>query len=222
MPVNKHMLKEQYQELLDNKPWQEMEDHFNSLPIAGVNPITQIDINTEEWIEFTLDNFDLAQQKWESPKEHYTEYSNKWATVNNALGRNEHNTFELNYGMNGDSNEKLKTLLGTENIEKLKADPDSILMRFIVKMPGHGIAWHQDDAGSYKKKFPDADTSKLKRLWFSVQDWKDGHAFQISKTVISNWSKGAVYQIPFGLGHASSNFGYTPQYTVSFTGIIND
>ena len=222
MPVNKHMLKEQYQELLDNKPWQEMEDHFNSLPIAGVNPITQIDINTEEWIEFTLDNFDLAQQKWESPKEHYTEYSNKWATINNALGRNEHNTFELNYGMNGDSNEKLKRLLGTENIKKLKADPDSILMRFIVKMPGHGIAWHHDDAGSYKKKFSNVDVSKLKRLWFSVQDWKDGHAFQISKTVISNWSKGAVYQIPFGVGHASSNFGYNPQYTVSFTGIIND
>ena len=124
--------------------------------------------------------------------------------------------------MNGDSNEKLKTLLGAENIEKLKADPESVLMRFIVKMPGHGIAWHYDDAGSYKTKFPNADTSKLKRLWFSVQDWKDGHAFQISKTVLSNWNKGSVYQIPFGIGHASSNFGYTPQYTVSFTGIISD
>ena len=138
------MQKEEYKKLLDDKPWMEMEEHFDSLPVAGVNPITQIDINTEEWIEFTLDNFDLAQQKWESPKEHYTEYSNKWATLNNELGRNEHNTFELNYGMNGNSNEKLKDLLGTENIKKLKADPDSILMRFIVKMPGHGIAWHQD------------------------------------------------------------------------------
>ena len=216
------MLKSEYQKLIQEKPWQEREEYFNNPPIAGVNPITQIDINTEEWIKFTVDNFELAQQKWESPKEHYAEYSNKWATVNNALGRNEHNTFELNYGINGDSNEKLKRLLGTENIKKLKADPDSILMRFIVKMPGHGIAWHHDDAGSYKKKFSNVDVSKLKRLWFSVQDWKDGHAFQISKTVISNWSKGAVYQIPFGVGHASSNFGYNPQYTVSFTGIIND
>ncbi len=216
------MLKSQYEKLLENQPWQEMETHFDTLPVAKVEPIAQIKIETEDWIRFTVDNFDLAQQKWESPKEHYTEYSNKWATINNDLGRNEHNTFELNYGINGDSNDKLKNLLGEANIRTLKADPDTILMRFIVKMPGHGIAWHQDDAGSYQKKFPNADINKLKRLWFSIQDWKDGHAFQISKTVISNWSKGAVYHIPFGVGHASSNFGYVPQYTVSFTGVIND
>ena len=216
------MLKSQYEKLLENQPWQETETHFDTLPVAKVEPIAQIKIETEDWIRFTVDNFDLAQQKWESPKEHYTEYSNKWATINNDLGRNEHNTFELNYGINGDSNDKLKNLLGEANIRTLKADPDTILMRFIVKMPGHGIAWHQDDAGSYQKKFPNADINKLKRLWFSIQDWKDGHAFQISKTVISNWSKGAVYHIPFGVGHASSNFGYVPQYTVSFTGVIND
>jgi hypothetical protein len=216
------MHKDEYKKMIGEKPWQEMEEYFDGLPVADVTQITQLDINTEEWIQFTIDNFDLAQQKWESPKEHYSEYSNKWATVNNQLGRNEHNTFELNYGMNGDSNEKLKKLLGDKNIETLNADPDSILMRFIVKMPGHGIAWHMDDAGSYKKKFPKADISKLKRLWFPVQDWKDGHAFQISKTVITNWKAGQVFQIPFGLGHASSNFGYTPQYTISFTGVIND
>ena len=199
-----------------------METHFDKLPLAKVEPMAKVQIETQDWIKFTVDNFDLAQQKWESPKEHYTEYSNKWAKVNNDLGRNQHNTFELNYGMNGDTNDKLKNLLGEENISILKADPGTILMRFIVKMPGHGIAWHQDDAGSYQKKFPNADISKLKRLWFSIQDWKDGHAFQISKTVISDWSKGAVYHIPFGVGHASSNFGYAPQYTVSFTGVIND
>lgn len=216
------MNKQDYETLLATKPWQEMEQHFDNLPVATVEPIASLDINTEDWIQFTVDNFDQAQQKWESPKDHYADYSNKWATINNQLGRNQHNTFELNYGMLGDSNQKLVNLLGEKNIETLGADPESILMRFIVKMPGHGIAWHEDDAGSYKTKFPNADTSKLKRLWFSIQDWKDGHAFQISKTVITNWTKGSVYNIPFGLGHASSNFGYVPQYTVSFTGIIND
>ena len=216
------MNKQDYENLLATKPWQEMEKYFDNLPVATVEPIASLDINTEDWIQFTVDNFDQAQQKWESPKDHYADYSNKWATINNKMGRNQHNTFELIYGMLGDSNQKLVNLLGEKNIETLGADPESILMRFIVKMPGHGIAWHEDDAGSYKTKFPNADTSKLKRLWFSVQDWKDGHAFQISKTVITNWTKGSVYNIPFGLGHASSNFGYAPQYTVSFTGIIND
>lgn len=216
------MLLKEYKQLIQDRPWQEMEKYFDSLPVADVPVINQLDIDTQQWIDFTVENFDLAQQKWESPKEHYSDYSNKWAKINNQLGRNEHNTFELNYGMNGDSNEKLKQLLGGDNIKKLKADPDSILMRFIVKMPGHGIAWHLDDAGSYKTKFPEADTSKLRRLWFPVQDWKDGHAFQISKTVVTNWKAGQVHNIPFGLGHASSNFGYAPQYTVSFTGIIDD
>ena len=216
------MLKSEYQNIIENKPWKEMEEHFNKLPVAKVQPIANIKINTEDWIKFTVDNFELAQQKWECPKEHYTEDANKWAKTNNILGRNEHNTFELNYGMNGDTNKKLKDLLGSENMKILSVDPDSILMRLIVKMPGHGIAWHQDDATSYAKKFGKADLAKLKRLWFSVDDWKDGHAFQISKTVLHNWAKGDVFNIPFGVGHASSNFGYAPQYTVSFTGIIND
>jgi hypothetical protein len=216
------MIKEDYKRIVEEKPWQEMERYFDDLPVADVPVLHNLDINTQEWIDFTVENFELAQQKWESPKEHYSQYSNKWASINNQLGRNEHNTYELNYGMLGDSNEKLKMLLGHENIKKLNADPNTILMRLIVKMPGHGIAWHLDDAGSYKTKFPNTDTSKLKRLWFPVQDWKDGHVFQISKTMITNWKAGQVHNIPFGLGHASSNFGYAPQYTVSFTGIIDD
>ena len=216
------MLKSEYQKLIQEKPWQEMEDYFNNLPIASVNPITQIDINTEEWIKFTVDNFELAQQNWEIPKPHYPESAKKFARINNAVGRNKHNTFELNYGINGDSNEKLKKLLGTDNIEKLNADPSSVLVRLLVKMPGHGVAWHYDGNGTYKKNFPNVDHSKLKRLWFSIQDWQDGHVFQISKTVLSHWKKGDVYQIPFGVGHASGNFGYKPQYTVSFTAVIND
>tara|TARA_Y100001937_G_C7100108_1_gene322086 strand:+ start:280 stop:930 length:651 start_codon:yes stop_codon:yes gene_type:complete len=216
------MLKTEYQYLIENKPWQETEKHFNSLPRAKVTPITNLDIDTAQWIDFTVEHFDDAQQKWEEPKSHYTDKSNELAELNNKLGRNKHNTFELNYGMNGDTNMILKEMLGTRNIEKLGADADSILMRLIVKFPGHGVAWHYDDAGSYRKKFPEADTSKLRRLWFSLDEWKDGHAMQISKTVLTNYKKGDVYDIPFGLGHASSNFGYCPQYTISFTGIIND
>ena len=216
------MLKTEYQYLVENKPWQETEKHFNALPKAEVTSITNLDIDTAQWIDFTVKHFDQAQQKWEEPKSHYADSSNKLAELNNKLGRNRHNTFELNYGMNGDTNMILKEMLGIENIEKLKADADTILMRLIVKFPGHGVAWHYDDAGSYKKKFPDADISKLKRLWFSLDEWKDGHAMQISKTVLTNYNKGDVYHIPFGLGHASSNFGYCPQYTISFTGVIND
>jgi len=216
------MLEEEYKKILSDRPWQEMKEYFDDLPVADVQRITTLDLDSKQWIDFTLDYFDLAQQKFESPKTHYSEYCNNHARVNNIMGRNEHNTFELNYGINGDSNEKLKKLLGSANMAKLNVNPDSVLMRFIVKMPGHGIAWHLDDAGSYSIKFPHINRNKIKRLWFPVQDWRDGHAFQISKTVLTHWKSGDVYEIPWGLGHASTNFGYEPQFTVSFTGIVND
>ena len=216
------MLKEDYKKIVTERPWTPISEHFDNLPITEVNKLTNLDINTEDWIQFTIDNFDQAQQNWEIPKPHYTESAKQWAEINNRLGRNEHNTFELNYGVNGDTNTKLKLLLGSENIQKLKADADTVLIRLLVKMPGHGVAWHYDSNGTYKRLFPDVDHSKLKRIWFSIQDWHDGHAFQISKTILSHWKKGDVWQIPFGIGHASTNFGYTPQYTVSMTAVIND
>jgi len=225
------MHKQDYIELIDTQPWQEMQEHFDLLGAVDVNPIAQLDINIKDWIKFTVDNFDDAQQKWEEPKSHYTGKTNQWASINNLLGRNKHNSFELNYGMLGNTNEQLKELLGKDNIKKLNVDPSSILIRLIVKMPGHGIAWHHDDAGSYRVKFSHLNLDavnkrnahgELKRLWWSVDNWCDGHAFQISKTVLTHWKSGQVYHIPWGQGHASTNFGYCPQYTVSFTGLVYD
>ena len=220
-----------YIKIVTEQPWQEMEDHFEDLPKAEVKPICQLDINTYDWIKYTIDNVDQSQHKWEMAKSHYTGLANKWAEVNNIVGRNKQNTYELNYGMNGNTNEELKELLGEDNIKKLNVDPSSILIRLIVKMPGHGIAWHHDDAGSYAMKFPHLglsgsnkrnDKGELKRLWWSIDEWRDGHAMQISKTVLTHWKAGEVFDIPFGQGHASSNFGYRPQYTVSFTGLVYD
>lgn len=216
------MLKSEYEKIIEDKPWKEMSEYFNSQSPITVQKIGTIDITPEQWIQFSVDNFDLAQQKWESPKAHYSENEKKWAEVNNRLGRNRDNSFELNYGVNGDTNDKLKNLLGHDNLRVLKAVPNTVLIRMLVKMPGHGVAWHQDGNNAYKTLFPDVDHTKVRRYWFSVQDWQDGHAFQISKTVLTHWHHGDVYEIPFGVGHSSANFGYTPQYTVSFTAVIED
>lgn len=216
------MQKEDYIRIVQDRPWSEMEKYFDAQKPLVIDRLCNINVDEQQWIQFTVDNFDLAQQKWESPKDHYDEYEKKWAKMNNLLGRDQQNSFELNYGINGDTNQKLKALLGVNNIAKLHADPDTVLVRLLVKMPGHGVAWHQDGNNSYKKIFPDVDHSKVKRYWFNLQDWKDGQAFQISKSVITHWKAGDVYEIPFGTGHASSNFGYSPWYTVSFTGLIKD
>lgn len=215
------MEKSEYVHLLATSPWKEMQNYFDSVLPIEVKSTKQLDINTAEWVRFSIDNFDLATQKWEVPKSHYTDESNKWVTVNNLVGRNKHNSFELNYGMLGDGNDKLKTILGRDNVKLLGIDWDTVLVRLIVKFPGHGMAWHCDSLDSYVLKFSAADTSKVRRYWFSIDDWYDGHVFQVSKTVLNNWTKGAAYNIPFGIGHASSNFGYRPMYSVSFTGVLD-
>ena len=220
----------QYVDLVKQKPWEKIKEIFKDVKTVSIEKQTQIDINSNDWIQFTVDNIDSVQEKYEKPKDHYSEISNILATINNQLGRDSGNTSEFNYGMVGNTNEKLIELLGKSNIEKLRLYPKYILMRLIVKMPGHGIAWHIDDAGSYAMKFPELEFDNKKRCkygravryWFPVCDWEDGHAMQISNTVITHWKPGDTYIIPWGQGHASSNFGYVPQYTVSLTGLIDD
>lgn len=222
--------KDQYVALIKEKPWNQIKEVFKHIEPSVITKLSTLEINPEDWIQWTVDNIDLAQEKWECPKPHYSELSNQLATINSSLGRSEHNTAEFNFGMVGDSNAQLIALLGRDNIEKLGLHPDYILIRLLVKMPGHGVAWHFDDAGSFTTKFPElvfgpdrtCEFGKPVRIWFPVTNWENGFAMQVNNNVITKWSAGDTYIIPWGHGHASSNFGYEPQYTVSLTGFIND
>ena len=147
--------------------------------------VTKLDINPDEWVQYTVDHFDTARQEWEKPLEHYNKEESLIASLNNKLGRNEHNSFELNYGLVEQDNLNLIELLGPENIDKLGIEHEGILVRLIVNMPGHGVAWHHDAANSYFKKFPGFATSldEITRLWFSVVPWCNGHWFQIGSSM---------------------------------------
>ena len=76
------MKKLDYAHLLETRPWKEMEDHFNDLPIHAIKSFNKIKINTQDWVDFTVNHFDLAVQKWEEPKPHYTDLGNKWSGIN--------------------------------------------------------------------------------------------------------------------------------------------
>ena len=217
------MLKQDYTKILDEKLWERVDSYFGEKNNTKVELINHINIDSDSWIKFTVDNFDLAQQNHEEPKEHYIEDMNWLSIVNNKLGRNRYNSFELNYGINGDTNEKLINMLGRDNIDKLGIDQDFILIRLLVNMPGNGVPWHEDGAESYLRRFPEVrGLDECVRLWFPVVDWCNGHAFQIGNTVLTHWRAGDVWKIPWGVPHASSNFGYKIKYTVSLTGKIKD
>jgi len=214
------MDKQEYLDLLNSKPWEIIENIYGEKTLQKPTYITKLDINSEDWIQFTVDNFELAQQKAEQERPHYTELANLIARQNNKLGRNAGNSFELNFGMNGNTNETLVTLLGNENINRLGIKQEGILVRLIVNTPGHGASWHHDSADSYLTKFPECEgkIEELVRFWFSVVPWYNGHVFQVGSSMLYGWQAGDAWQIPWKVPHASSNFGYNLKYTVSLTG----
>jgi len=199
----------------------EMGWYFKELKYHIPKKVCDIDIISNDWINFTCSHFDLAQHKIEQPREHYDKEANWLATCNQIMGRNSGNTQELNFGLNSNTNDLLCDMLGNDNIKKMGLQREGLLLRLIVNTPGHGIAWHEDGASSYRKKFPHL-VGDIKRLWFPVIDWEDGHVFQIGSEVLSKWKSGNVWHIPWGVPHGSSNFGYTIKYTVSVTGVLND
>jgi len=199
----------------------EMGWYFRELKYHVPKKVCDIDIISNDWIDFTCSHFDLAQHKVEQPREHYDKEANWLATCNQIMGRNSGNTQELNFGLNSNTNDLLVDMLGDANIKKMGLQREGLLLRLIVNTPGHGIAWHEDGASSYRKKFPHL-VGDIKRLWFPVIDWKDGHVFQIGSEVLSKWKSGNVWHIPWGVPHGSSNFGYTIKYTCSVTGVIDD
>ncbi|MDC3305007.1 hypothetical protein OAV13_00645 [bacterium] len=217
------MEKQDYINILEERLCDKVDDFFGDKNNVIVSQVNHIDLNPADWVQFTVDNFDLADQNYEEPKPHYTEENNWLSIVNNKLGRNRHNSFELNYGKQDDTNQKLIALLGEENIDKLGIERDYILLRLLVNMPGNGVPWHEDAAESYLRRFPQVRSlNECTRLWFPVIDWCNGHAFQIGNSVLTHWSAGDVWNIPWGVPHASSNFGYNIKYTVSLTGKLRE
>lgn len=198
-------------------------EYFKDLRYHIPKTVCDIDIDSEDWIAFTYTHFTSAQQKIETPRLHYDDQSNWLAACNQKLGRTEGNTFELNYGLKNNTNDLLVDMLGDTNIKKMGLKKEGLLLRLIVNPPGHGIAWHEDECSSYRKKFTDVvSLEKIKRYWFPVIDWEDGHVFQIGSEVLCKWKAGTVWDIPLGVPHGSSNFGYTMKYTCSVTGVIDD
>ena len=63
------MKKKEYTDLINNKPWQWMSEHFDKLEKFVPVKIAKCNINPEEWIKFSCDYFDHAHQNKEMPQQ---------------------------------------------------------------------------------------------------------------------------------------------------------
>ena len=216
MNIDKSLLKQ----LWSIKPWNKIENMFKDIPACPIPKYKTLTLDQQQWIEFSIENFDNANQSYDADPGDV-----ELGNLLKICGRDKGNTFSLMYGMHGDSNKQLVSLIGDDNLKLLGLDPQYCLTSLIVKFAGHGVPWHNDNGVTYKRMFPDlnldenltCDKGTMERFWFPIFDWSNGHVFQISNTVISNWRSGDTYIIPKNQPHASSNFGYMPQYSVSLS-----
>jgi len=216
------MLKKEYLFYCDLRPWEFAEYAYENNSFYDLVKLPSVDIDFTNYLEFTKTYFDDAEQDWEQEKDHYSKIGNFRAKINKLLGFGKHNSFVLNFGKKADTNSLLKDLFGDDNFTKLNLIPDTVLMRLIVKLPGHGFPYHVDDASSYHKRFSSNLVKKAKRIWIPISPWADGHMFQISDKVITHWKTGDAYQIPWGVPHLGVNYGLKPQITLNITGCTNE
>ena len=228
MPFN--FTKKSFLKLLIEQPWKNVKKHFDNSQVYVPKLLHNLNIDPHAWKQFCIDHYKLGDHVWESPKPYYSKNTVDLINANLSFGRHKLNTYEINFGKNHKASSILKTILGNDNLKKMNLNEDFLLIRLLVKLPGQGVAWHVDEANTFLKKFPDlqvdknynTQNGKIVRYWFPVTDWEDGHMFQISKTILWQYKKGDVFQIPFGIGHASANAGFTPYYSVALTGIVKD
>lgn len=216
------MQKQEYLDYWNLSLWDFLPKLYDNQSSVDLISLPCVSVNYDDFVKFSIDNFDFADQDWERQKEYFTKDGNLRAKMNNLIGYGKHNSFVLNFGKKENTTEKLKELLGKDNIAILNLIPDTILMRLIVKLPGHGFPYHIDEASSYKKSFSEKVANKAKRIWIPISPWQDGHMFQISDKIITHWKSGDVYQIPWGVPHLGVNYGYAPQLTLNITGCTYD
>jgi hypothetical protein len=212
------MKKNEYIRYWDIQPWTLVEELHGTYPTVDLIKFPSVEIDTSKFIQFSKDYFDLADQDYERDRL-FDKKSSLFFRANMLLGYGKKNTFVLNYGKQGNTNDVLKSLFGTNNFKKLNLKEDTVLMRLIFKFPGNGFGWHIDGANSYKILFPKESESAV-RLWMPLSEWDNGHYFQISDKLISHWKPGDTYQIPWGIPHLGVNFGYRPQITLNITGCL--
>tara|TARA_Y100001937_G_C7123766_1_gene333879 strand:+ start:1270 stop:1890 length:621 start_codon:yes stop_codon:yes gene_type:complete len=176
----------------------------------------QLDINQEEFIQFAGKYRDRAVVKSWHPRPFLSAMGNEQAINANWIGYNKHNTTESNWGLEPEDNQLLKEIIGSTNFDLLAIDQDKALVRLLEYLPGQCLPLHSDGLEGFKKLY--GEDSPI-RYFVAISDWDWGHVLQVHDNMIANWKPGDAYVIPPNVFHASANFGISPKYSLTITGI---
>jgi mannose-6-phosphate isomerase-like protein (cupin superfamily) len=181
-----------------------------------IGKLCTLDINPKEFKHFAEIHREEATVKWYHPRPFLNAQTNEQAINANWIGYNEHNTTESNWGLDEIHNDTLKGMVGGENFKTLGIDPNKSLLRLLEYMPGQCLPLHCDGFEGFKRLYGDGDAT---RFFIAISDWDWGHTLQVHDNMIANWKAGDTYIVPPGVFHASANFGISPKYTLTVTGV---
>ena len=183
----------------------------------------------DAFMDFMKNNKHTCQKKFYEARPYHTGSNEFTEDMPMKVGYNAMNCCEYNWGLYGDSGEKLKELLGRDFFNKINMDYDTCLPRLMAYLPGQTLPWHFDYLGGWNRTFahlnPNPDTRRcdlgdVKRYLMFITDWHWGHMLQMANTFYPKWRSGDLYEIPMMVYHLSSNAGLALKLTMSLTGVI--
>lgn len=209
--MNVYDYKGYYQDYLNNKRVS-LSTHYEISPLE-----MHIDIDYKAIIDWSHRNFSRSTIKDFKPQPFTPPESMQQAVMLQQLGYTQHNTTEINWGIEPEDDAELKYLIGSEAFEKMNIKKDASLVRLLRYDPGQCIPLHTDSYNGFKNKFGDGN---VKRFFVAVSPWDWGHFLQIHDNMIHHWAPGYTVEIPNEIFHLSGNCGISPKYTLTITGFV--
>lgn len=95
---------------------------------------------------------------------------------------------------------------------------DTFTLSVIKQIPGTTNPMHLDSFYQFSK-MQKVDPTECVRLNVFLEDWKNGHYFEIMDQPITKWKRGDAVMIEYQEYHLAGNMGNVNRYTLQITGI---
>ena len=223
---------EDFLETRPDKEWEEyaLNTGADITSEYDAQPLSRLKIDQKAFEQFMASNINVCEKKYYE-KTYQKAISELTLNLPMQCGYNHRNTCEYNWGEYGDTQEKLKELLGgRKTIEGLGFHYNTASVRLLCYLPGNVLPWHFDNMGNWFKQNKNVnpnintmtcDLGNIKRYFIAISDWHWGHILQIANSYFPKWKSGEVYDMPTGVYHLSANIGIRLKITASITGAIS-
>lgn len=88
--------------------------------------------------------------------------------------------------------------------------------------PGCVLPEHKDLYVKFREIYNVTQPKKIYRAVVFLEDWQQGHYFDIAGEPVLNWAAGDAIVWNYDVPHTAANVGTTNRYTLQITGVSNE